>query len=527
MISLRELMSHRELGLELRSAGGGLDVSLRCSQVVEDVDAIRSLAGGELVLTEGQWYRGPADCDRFVLELVQRSAAALALSLRSPMAWGPIVAACEHQRLPLVEVPQTTSLDAIAEVAASLLVGHADPANPAAAERSRTFAAALAHGGGITALLDAARAESGLRAWLVTGGATFAATGELVPADSELRALADTLASQREVGEVNLTAGPAAALALGARGAAQVGRARGHVLVETRYGESNAKARAQLEGLALFAGVHLAYVARVRAARRPGAAEVLRRLGAGGSKGEDLRTWLRAVGLEARGHATCVVVQATAARPGDMDDLAVALEDMADSIGASAIAIAAESEVVAIAVLPGETTSIVRAIGRFMLLAGRDLDRINGVVGTSSVIATDRNDLVRALVEARQVCRLNALRVPDRSSGASPPAQPPLSALLLIDDDDARATLHEAVLAPLVAYDADHRSELMRTLDVFLSHNGSWHAAAAELAVHVNTIRYRLTRVEELTGRSLDSMGDRVDFFVALRTSRPPPGQPL
>ena len=233
------------------------------------------------------------------------------------------------------------------------------------------------------------------------------------------------------------------------------------------------------------------------------------------------------MGLAARGHATCVVIQATAARPGDMDDLATALEDMADSIGASAIAIAAESEVVAIAVLPEETTSIVRAIGRFMLLAGRDIDRINGVVGTSSVIATDGNDLVRALVEARQVCRLNALRVPDSTSGASAPAQPPLSALLLIDDDDARATLHEAVLAPLVAYDADHRSELMRTLDVFLSHNGSWHAAAAELAVHVNTIRYRLTRIEELTGRSLDSMGDRVDFFVALRTSRPPPGQPL
>ena len=140
-------------------------------------------------------------------------------------------------------MPETTSLEAVAEVAASLLLGHADPANPAGAERSRTFAAALEHGGGITALLDAARAESGLRAWLVTGGATFAATGELAPADSELRGLADTLAGQREVGEVNLAAGPAAALALGARGAARVGRARGHVLVETRYGEGHGQAQ--------------------------------------------------------------------------------------------------------------------------------------------------------------------------------------------------------------------------------------------------------------------------------------------
>jgi sugar diacid utilization regulator len=205
-----------------------------------------------------------------------------------------------------------------------------------------------------------------------------------------------------------------------------------------------------------------------------------------------------------------------------MDDLAAALEDMAESIDAPAIATASESEVVAIIVLPEESTAMMRAIARFMLLTERDVDRINGVVGTSSVIATDGNDLVRSLVEARQVCRLNALRMPEPPGGASTPAQAPLSALLLRDDDNARATLHDAVLAPLVAYDSDRRSELIRTLDVFLSHNGSWHAAAVELAVHVNTIRYRLTRIEELTGRNLDSMADRVDFFVALRTSRPP-----
>ena len=40
MIALRELMMHRELGLELRTAEGGLDVSLRWTHVVED--AVRS-----------------------------------------------------------------------------------------------------------------------------------------------------------------------------------------------------------------------------------------------------------------------------------------------------------------------------------------------------------------------------------------------------------------------------------------------------------------------------------------------------
>jgi DNA-binding PucR family transcriptional regulator len=35
--------------------------------------------------------------------------------------------------------------------------------------------------------------------------------------------------------------------------------------------------------------------------------------------------------------------------------------------------------------------------------------------------------------------------------------------------------------------------------------------------VHVNTVRYRVKRVEELTGKDLSTMADRVDFFLALR----------
>jgi DNA-binding PucR family transcriptional regulator len=42
---------------------------------------------------------------------------------------------------------------------------------------------------------------------------------------------------------------------------------------------------------------------------------------------------------------------------------------------------------------------------------------------------------------------------------------------------------------------------------------------AAELHVHVNTLRYRIRRIEELTGRDLGSLEDRVDFFLALRAT--------
>ena len=41
--------------------------------------------------------------------------------------------------------------------------------------------------------------------------------------------------------------------------------------------------------------------------------------------------------------------------------------------------------------------------------------------------------------------------------------------------------------------------------------------AARQLYCHRHTLRYRIRRVEELTGRSLDSARDRIDFWLALR----------
>jgi DNA-binding PucR family transcriptional regulator len=51
-----------------------------------------------------------------------------------------------------------------------------------------------------------------------------------------------------------------------------------------------------------------------------------------------------------------------------------------------------------------------------------------------------------------------------------------------------------------------------------LRHLPDWSVAAAKLGIHVNTLRYRLARIEKHTGRDLDSMADRADFYLALRS---------
>jgi DNA-binding PucR family transcriptional regulator len=75
----------------------------------------------------------------------------------------------------------------------------------------------------------------------------------------------------------------------------------------------------------------------------------------------------------------------------------------------------------------------------------------------------------------------------------------------------------ERLLGPLADYDARHSAELLPTLRSFLACDGSWSACASRMFVHVNTVRYRIGRIEALTGRDLSALADRVDFFLALR----------
>lgn len=76
----------------------------------------------------------------------------------------------------------------------------------------------------------------------------------------------------------------------------------------------------------------------------------------------------------------------------------------------------------------------------------------------------------------------------------------------------------ERLLGPLREYDDRHNAQLIGTLRSFLDCDGSWAACASLMYVHVNTVRYRISRVESLTGRDLSALADRVDFFLALRS---------
>ena len=80
-------------------------------------------------------------------------------------------------------------------------------------------------------------------------------------------------------------------------------------------------------------------------------------------------------------------------------------------------------------------------------------------------------------------------------------------------------SFREGLLGPLAEYDARRGAELLPTLQSFLACDGSWSACASRMYIHVNTVRYRIGRIEALTGRDLSALPDRVDFFLALTSA--------
>jgi sugar diacid utilization regulator len=150
-----------------------------------------------------------------------------------------------------------------------------------------------------------------------------------------------------------------------------------------------------------------------------------------------------------------------------------------------------------------------------------DRSRVRLTVGVSGP-ADSVTALPGALHEAGSARRLAALRLAGLGG---------TSAVSVVTSDEVAShelllasvppsvlrSFRERLLGPLLTYDDQHRAELLPTLREFLACSGSWNACAARMYVHVNTVRYRIRRIEELTGRDLSRLDDQVDFFLALR----------
>ena len=73
------------------------------------------------------------------------------------------------------------------------------------------------------------------------------------------------------------------------------------------------------------------------------------------------------------------------------------------------------------------------------------------------------------------------------------------------------------VLGPLIDYDARHKVNLVGTLSTYLNQHESLKQTARVLRVHVNTVTYRIQRIEQLTALDLTNPDHRLSAHVAAK----------
>lgn len=79
---------------------------------------------------------------------------------------------------------------------------------------------------------------------------------------------------------------------------------------------------------------------------------------------------------------------------------------------------------------------------------------------------------------------------------------------------------YRETISPLADYDKVHGTELVHNLIVFFKVDNVLNQAAEQLFLHRNTLRYRLQKIEEITGRSLTNIEDRTTLQLGIMVGK-------
>ncbi|MGW7368358.1 PucR family transcriptional regulator [Streptomyces sp. NPDC054841] len=570
---LRALLETDALGLRLLGGDDELDRTVRGVMTTDLRDPSRYLSGGELVLTGLAWRHTADDSEPFVRILASAGVAGLAAGEAElgdiP---GDLVQACVRHRLPLFAVNEDVAFATITEYVVRQVSGERAGDLAAVVDRHRRLMTSGPTGGGPEVVLDLLGSDLDLRAWVLSPtGRQIAGAGEPLTAEVSGALAAEHLAATRTGRRA-----PHRATAAGVtyslfpirntgRGAAPASRdVRETVLsdwllaVEADASDWPAARLDLLQGVTQLIAVERDRREAARTVRRRLAQEVLELVQAGAAPAE-IAARLRVAapvllpGLGTAPHWQVVVARVEweqegggapiEAGPVTQSLLEEILVDPATTGSDSADRIAVAhtgDEAIALVPLPAVTVTAdadlldstpadmadmadiglhadaLLAAVRDPLSAGLDGDgRLT--LGVSAAVHSAEG-LRGALEEARHARRVAAAR-PGRVCAAGHHELASHVLLLPFVPDDVRRAFTARLLDPLRDYDRRHRAELIPTLEAFLDCDGSWTRCATRLHLHVNTLRYRVGRIEQLTGRDLSRLEDKLDFFLALRMS--------
>ncbi|MGW1807594.1 PucR family transcriptional regulator [Streptomyces sp. NPDC002078] len=555
---LRALLDTDALGLRLLGGEEELDRSVRGVMTTDLRDPSRYLSGGELVLTGLAWRRDAADSEPFVRILVQAGVAALAAG-EAELGDVPddLVLACARHRLPLFAVHESVAFATITEHVVRQVSSERAGDLAAVVDRHRRMMTSGPAGGGPDVVLDLLGTDLDLRAWVLAPTGRLIAgskvAGPALPAETCARLAAEHLAATRTgrrgphrvlLGGSTYSLFPIRSSGRSPQAARDV---RESVLsdwllaVEADAGDWPEERLDLLQGVTQLISVERDRRDAARTVRRRLAQEVLELVQTGAAPAE-IAARLRVAapvllpGLGAAPHWQ-VVVARVEWDGGEVEGGPVAqslLEEVLVDPQATGpepsdrIAVAhTGDEAIALVPLPAVSTehdgsetglladSLLRSVRETLSAGLNDDGRLT--LGVSAAVHSAEG-LRGALEEARHARRVAAAR-PGRVCAAGHQELASHVLLLPFVPDDVRRAFTARLLDPLTDYDRRHRAELIPTLEAFLDCDGSWTRCATRLHLHVNTLRYRVGRIEQLTGRDLSRLEDKLDFFLALRMS--------
>ncbi|MFJ9733834.1 PucR family transcriptional regulator [Streptomyces sp. NPDC101171] len=555
---LRALLDTDALGLRLLGGEDELDRSVRGVMTTDLRDPSRYLSGGELVLTGLAWRRDAGDSEPFVRILVQAGVAALAAG-EAELGAVPedLVLACAKHRLPLFAVHESVAFATVTEHVVRQVSGERAGDLAAVVDRHRRMMTSGPAGGGPDVVLDLLGTDLDLRAWVLSPTGRLIAgskvAGPALPAGTCARLAAEHLAAARSGrrGPHRVTLDGSTYSLFPVRSSGRSPQAAGDLretvlsdwllAVEADAGDWPEERLDLLQGVTQLIAVERDRRDAARTVRRRLAQEVLELVQTGAAPAE-IAARLRVAapvllpGLGAAPHWQVVVARV------DWDGAAVEGGPVAQSLleeilvdpqatgpePSDRIAVAhAGDEAIALVPLPAVSAdqdgsesglladALLRAVREPLSAGLADDGRIT--LGVSAAVHSAEG-LRGALEEARHARRVAAAR-PGRVCAAGHQELASHVLLLPFVPDDVRRAFTARLLDPLTDYDRRHRAELIPTLEAFLDCDGSWTRCATRLHLHVNTLRYRVGRIEQLTGRDLSRLEDKLDFFLALRMS--------
>jgi PucR family transcriptional regulator, purine catabolism regulatory protein len=514
MLTVGSLVS--DCGLELIAGAENAERPIRWVHISELEDPTPWLSGGELLLTTGIQLNSSARQRQFLGRLADKGVAGIGLGTgfehkKVPRA---LIDEARKRGMPLFEVPYEMPFIAITERAFARLVNEQYAVLERGGKVHERLERLVVEGRGLDAVLGSLASAIGGSAIVQDAGGRELERqpSKGGPRPAAIRAMGAEIAARQgssalaafEPRQGSLAGRALAVPVPGSTGGAPVA----WLVVISHHGPLGDFERLTARQGAIVVGLELMRERIVRETERRLAGDVLAEALGGRLAADELRGRLRPFGIGAE--AAMLVFDLE-----DMDGGAQALERELQDAGIPALVAttSASGRPLLCAMIDGRAGDSVEVAAslRSALAAG------HGPVRAAASRRSPVGSLRRAFHEARCALEATSLADGDAPEVASYEDLGAFTLLLSLQDEDALRLYSDGLLEPIERTEGEYGGELLRSLEAYIEHNGNWERAARELYCHRHTLRYRIRKIEELTGRDLSRATDRIELWLALR----------